>query len=430
MCGPKGEKAARGVVGFVGFVFLLTGISLQFFSAGNLYGVPLEKLCEAYSGSEELSDARSFSALIQSVLDQRKLCLDLAVTANFEDDENREARECCQRHSPGGGPDDWILKGICAKPWLTNLDLFRETSEARILSPQEKMDLYTSVLGDFIGVQSAGKYYQANPEFWCKNCPDDYRKNCPFDPPKQGDEGEPVNEELCECPGGSIATRDTAFWAMENDHRLGSDFVKCSDKAKVYAAWLKALFPEWQQEELDHAEGRFNSKCWQGKGSLGYILTVGPVLAVLAGFFCGLAFIPILANSPVREIGFNLAMLAMALTLVAFWPLSFTGAASMASRYNFCAGLEYPIVHNLTSPSLHYRNAPVYFNGNPCYDINSNGEYMYNPFVKELGVFNSGYVMGGVLVVIALLCLLGVVSKASDVIMEQSLAKGAANREE
>lgn len=38
------------------------------------------------------------------------------------------------------------------------------------------------IFGEFIGVTRADKYDTANPEFWCKNCPDDARKNCPFVP--------------------------------------------------------------------------------------------------------------------------------------------------------------------------------------------------------------------------------------------------------
>mmetsp|Transcript_18689 Transcript_18689/g.44502 ORF Transcript_18689/g.44502 Transcript_18689/m.44502 type:complete len:429 (-) Transcript_18689:105-1391(-) len=423
MCQENVMRKVRGCLSFIGFIFLIAGVSLQFISAGNLYGVPLPKLCEAYSGSDEVSDVQGFQVFIQAVLEQRDMCLDMAVSPNFDAEENRAAVECCRLHSPSSaGRDGWILKGVCAKPWLTNLNIFTETANERLMTPHEKMDLYTSILGDFIGVSSAGKYFEANPEFWCKNCPNDYRRNCPFEPPPNS------TDQLCACPGGRIAAPDDAFWAMEGDHQLTSDFVTCGEKAKVYRSWLEALFEDWSKDELDNAERQFNSKCWQGKGALGYILTCGPVLSVFAGFFCGLAHVPIFANSPIRDIGFNFAMLAISLTLVAFWPLSFTGAAGIISRYNFCAGLEYPVVHNLTAhPTSRYRNAPVFFNGNPCYDLNSAGEVRYNPFVMELGKFNSGYVSGGVLVILALSSLLAVISKGADVIVEEKLQE---NRED
>ena len=59
----------------------------------------------------------------------------------------------------------------------------------------------------------------------------------------------------------------------------------CSDKAQVYEAWVQALFPSWGKEELAQVRSRFESKCWQSKGSIGYILTAGPVLALFAGIF-------------------------------------------------------------------------------------------------------------------------------------------------
>jgi hypothetical protein len=49
-------------------------------------------------------------------------------------------------------------------------------------SPRASHTHRLQIFGEFIGVTKADKYDTANPEFWCKNCPDDARKNCPFVP--------------------------------------------------------------------------------------------------------------------------------------------------------------------------------------------------------------------------------------------------------
>lgn len=72
-----------------------------------------------------------------------QVCIRLS-GATDGDDANVDA--FCRLHSPSSaGRDGWILKGVCAKPWLTNLNIFTETANERLMTPHEKMDLYTSV---------------------------------------------------------------------------------------------------------------------------------------------------------------------------------------------------------------------------------------------------------------------------------------------
>eukprot|EP00293_Proteomonas_sulcata_P010614 CAMPEP_0184300948 /NCGR_PEP_ID=MMETSP1049-20130417/11251_1 /TAXON_ID=77928 /ORGANISM="Proteomonas sulcata, Strain CCMP704" /LENGTH=438 /DNA_ID=CAMNT_0026611803 /DNA_START=35 /DNA_END=1351 /DNA_ORIENTATION=+ len=416
----------RVCVAVTGFIFMAVGVSLQFGSADHLYGVPMEHLCQAYSGSKELSDVASFKALLETVADQRSKCLALAIdpaTGQRTDERWQQTAECCMDHSPERRRREWWITGICAKPWITDPDLIGVADpDTGPLSPSDAMDLYSSILGDFIGVSEPGAYLDANAEFWCKNCPNDYRQNCPFDmvDTDSGEDGVQTGE-LCDCPGGSLTPPGEAFWAMDSDHTISADYVKCGDKADVYEAWLQALFPEWSTEQHSKAKSRFLTRCWENKSFLGYILSVGPTLSTIAGLICLASLIPYCANSPCPTIGFNFAMLGIALTLVGFWPLSFAGASRMLSRYNFCYGLSDPLVLNMTSDSRQYHSAPVFFNGNPCYDVNSLGEHKWNPFVEEIGVFNSGYVTGGVLSIIGLVFLLSAVSKSSDIVLEQKV---------
>ena len=204
---------------------------------------------------------------------------------------------------------------------------------------------------------------------------------------------------------------------------MASDYILCPDKTQVYKAWIQALFPEFSPLQVSVAADNFSRRCYQGRASLSYILVIGPALTVIAGVACVVSLHSRFANSPLPVAAFEIAMLAIALELVSFWPLSFTGAAGLISRYTFCSGYSYPVVINATfSGSSGPRAAPVFYNGSPCYDLNSEGQTSQNPFVQQLGIFNAGYISGGVLVIIALFILLAVVSKHADVIFELKLA--------
>lgn len=383
-------------------IVLFCGVVLQVFSAGRLYSVPLSSYCQAYSGSPDFSTTVSFKELSNTALARRQACLALNGTS-------RDA--CCDKI---GG-----YSGLCTSPSVNLGASFRATNST---AARYKMEMMTQLLGDFFGVISASRYDEANAEFWCKNCPNDVRKNCPFVP----DSGAAITDsQLCSCPGGLISKPGQAFWATIGDAALASDFIVCSDKTTVYKAWIQALFPEFTTTLVEHAASRFLSKCYQGRAVVGYILIIGPVLAIISGVLSAVSLFPALANSPVPAVSFQMTMLAIALEFVAFWPLSFTGAASLISRYSFCAGLSAPVVLNASTPvkgSAAPRAAPTFYNGSPCYDLNSEGQQAENPFVQQLGVFNAGYLTGGVLVIISLVLLLGVISRHSDAVFERKLA--------
>mmetsp|Transcript_24110 Transcript_24110/g.20265 ORF Transcript_24110/g.20265 Transcript_24110/m.20265 type:complete len:421 (-) Transcript_24110:164-1426(-) len=405
----------RVLMALISSVLLLLGISMQVFSASNLYGVPLHTMCKSYSGSPEVSDTTSFTALITKVLEQREECLTKP--------SQQEILECCKSHSPS--EDSWYFSGICAKPWLSGFSLKNDTG----LNLGESLDLFTSVLSDFIGVAHSNEYANANAEFWCKNCPNDYRKNCPFDPPDD-DVAMPGMQSsgLCECPGGKLSTKDEHFWSSSADSSLSGRYILCSDQAKVYRSWIEALFPrsaqpEWTSAHYEAAEQRFYNTCFSRKGQLGFILTVGPVLGVFSCIFTIFSLFKYCATTGLPSMTYNFVLLAISMTLISFWPLSFTGAAGLIARYSFCWGLQDTVVVLNATYGAQGRAAPVLFTGQPCYDINSAGDHETNPFIEQLGVFNAGYVTGGVLMIIALILMLAIVSKHSDVVLESKLAR-------
>jgi len=283
------------------------------------------------------------------------------------------------------------------------------------------MKLMTEILGAFFNVPAANMYINANPEFWCRNCPNDYRRNCPF---LQQDSSNTGIADLCACPGGNLSQPGQPFWGTIGEDMLSSDYVLCSDKAQVYSAWIQALFPEFTPDQLSHARSTFLGRCRRDKNGLSYMLAVGPALAAVATALCVASLSRALANTPLPVIGFEVAILAAAMELIAFWPLSFTGAAALIARYAYCADYREPVVLNASARAGPggRRSAPVLYNGSPCYDLNSDGAEAQNPFVQRLAVLNAGYLAGGVLVLAGLLALLAVVSRHADALFELTIA--------
>ena len=146
---------ARLATAFVGTVLRFSGVGLQLFSAGNRYSVPLSMYCQAYSGTPDLATTASFQALISVAFSTRQACLAL----------NGSSRDACCATIGG-------YTGLCAQPSVTNLAI---ASTGTITSAHAKMNLTTSVLGSLFGVNASNGYGSANAEFWCKNCPNDYR---------------------------------------------------------------------------------------------------------------------------------------------------------------------------------------------------------------------------------------------------------------
>lgn len=422
----------------------------------------LKSLCTAYAGSPEASDKESFADLIDSVLEQRRKCLTLPCSDGRQMGSIfcRERAECCRSASPDR--DRWIVSGICAQPWR---DLYSKNDlamaevngylneawdaassmehsserdeiydamtrlEAQAISIQrdkipglnlaETFDLFTAVLGEFIGVRSANDYGSANAEFWCKNCPNDSRKNCPF-------RSFGGNSTSCECPGGILSRPGQPIWSVSSEAQLSSRYILCSDKAKVYRAWMEALSLssaefDFSTEQFELLEKRFQSTCFSRKGQLGYILAIGPVLGLFACLLTIFSLCQYCATTGLPGMTLNFILLAISMTLVSFWPLSFTGSAELVSRYAYCWG------HQESNVFLHTNSdtpaAPMTFTGQPCYDINSDGEHAENPFIRQLALGTGGYVTGAVLLVISLLLMIGVISKHSEAVLEAKLAR-------
>ena len=203
----------RLCVAFTGAVLLFSGVGMQIFSAGNLYGVPLSLLCQAYTGTPDFSTTASFQTLISTALANRAACLAL----------NGSSRDACCAQIGG-------YTGLCAQP--SNLGGIIPFSNGTYASAHYKMNLMTTILGEFFNVPSPNMYIDANPEFWCRNCPNDFRQKCPFVPVDSGKSAF-SSSSVCACPGGTVSQPGQAFWSTIGEDLLSTDFILCDDKAQV-----------------------------------------------------------------------------------------------------------------------------------------------------------------------------------------------------
>ena len=105
-------------------------------------------------------------------------------------------------------------------------------SNGTFASAHYKMGLITAILGEFFNVASPSAFSNANPEFWCQNCPNDYRPKCPFLVPDSG-MSTITSSTLCACPGGNVSQPGQAFWSTIGENALASDYALCTDKAQV-----------------------------------------------------------------------------------------------------------------------------------------------------------------------------------------------------
>jgi len=100
----------------------------------------------------------------------------------------------------------------------------------------------------------------------------------------------------------------------------------------------------------------------------------------------------------------------------------------LIASYSFCWDIKDSVVVLNASNYARSIAAPVLFTGQPCFDINSEGQKMNNPFVQQLMAYNAGYVSGGTLMIIALVIMLWLLSKHADVVLESKLARPEAGQ--
>jgi hypothetical protein len=156
----------------------------------------------------------------------------------------------------------------------------------------------------------------------------------------------------------------------------------------------------------------FRLNCLIDKGSDGYILNAGPLLALLGALLTTCSMFRGCAHAPMSAIGQNVLLIAIILLLVGFWVIGWTTNNDWVSMYSFCAEHSAPLVVQ-----------GRWYDQTPCIDRDSLGANRFNPYVGWLLLVNSTYIGGGVLTFIAALLYLGLSSGFSETMMTERMGK-------
>eukprot|EP00285_Hemiselmis_virescens_P007082 CAMPEP_0173392776 /NCGR_PEP_ID=MMETSP1356-20130122/21150_1 /TAXON_ID=77927 ORGANISM="Hemiselmis virescens, Strain PCC157" /NCGR_SAMPLE_ID=MMETSP1356 /ASSEMBLY_ACC=CAM_ASM_000847 /LENGTH=426 /DNA_ID=CAMNT_0014350679 /DNA_START=231 /DNA_END=1511 /DNA_ORIENTATION=+ len=193
--------------------------------------------------------------------------------------------------------------------------------------------------------------------------------------------------------------------------------VNCDEKTHVFEDFLEAVFGqtsythEWADHDIKAASREFYLTCLVDKGSNSYILTIGPILSIFGGVMTIMTLFRRFHGPPWPELGINLLILSLIMILFGFWSISI-GTVSEISQYAICGDTPAPVSF-----------AGMRYDGRPCVDRNTKGAESWNPFVYELSLVYSTYVVGGVMTFLSVVMFLGLVTGFTETMMGDRFGK-------
>lgn len=348
------SRRIRLITGLLGLALLFSGIVMQWWAGNNISDVPLGIVCQAYSGD---------SALMT--------------------------------------PEDWMK---------AKLDYYSKNKVTA--RPLTLSTMAANYMGFDVGLDGRlDQFLYADPSMWCK-----YLPSCP--------PGATCKANMVIDPGTSGTWKGRLIspdpnWNMATG--IGHDMtqrIRCADKTGVYGSMLSAIYTDlngvwqldpdtnglWSSNTVATAANRFMVQCATAKGAEGYILGTGPVLSVLACLVSGLTLCNYFGGPSTTALAKGLGLLAMALTLVDFWVISYQASTQYLGSYMFCGGNIAPIVVD-----------GYYFDGTPCLDLTSQGQQALNPYLYVTGTMTTVYTAGGVCNIIAIVLFIVSISKTIEV---------------
>jgi len=349
-------------------LFLFIGITCQFYAGLNVNDVSLGNLCNTYSGSSEVMDEAAFDELF-----------------------------------------DWVQTVSCSR----NEYCCSTERDERCVNYERAASFYLSpTLG--AGSDRVDLLRYAGPFFWCKHVPQEVameEETCR----NKMDSSPGTDPQPCKVwPGQAPSPEANGNWYLAPSSVAGTIFhINCNDKLQVYTDFLRAVYgKQWSDREVDAAASEFYSACVVDKGSSGFILVIGPIMALLGGVFATLTMLERFNRPPWPDVGVNLLLIGAILLLVGFWSISISTTQEVFSAYAYCGDAEAPLVHK-----------GRWYDQTPCIDRDSLGEGSWNPFVWQLLQFDSTYIAGGVFSVLATILFLGLVSGFTEKMVGERFGK-------
>ena len=189
--------------------------------------------------------------------------------------------------------------------------------------------------------------------------------------------------------------------------------VNCYDKTKVYTAFLESIYAGvWSAKEIKFAADQFRHSCVVEKSSDGYMLVIGPLIALMGGILTTMTMFKMFAKPPWPDLGINLLVLSIILLFVGFWNISMATSDEVLSKYTYCGKNAPPLVYQ-----------GKWFDNTPCIDQTTDGLSEWHPFVSMILFFDSVYVAGGVLSMLASLIYLGLASSFTETMMNDRMGR-------
>jgi len=339
-------------------LLLFVGITCQFWAGLNLNDVPLTSLCNAYSGSPEVMDLDSFNALA--------------------DWYNGDIQQCEGRR-----------------------DCYSFTGASRYFMSSSGLD-----------PTRADLMHYADAQFFCKRAPNGVTKNetCYSKALKR--------EELYPCklwPQQETSPTDSGNWhlAYVPGTRGPIFHVNCYDKTQVYADFLQSIYAGvWSTSDIKAAADQFRQACVVDKGSDGYMLIIGPLIAFMGGVITTCTMFKAFAAPPWPDLGMNMLIISIILLLMGFWSIALATSDEIMDRYTYCGLNRAPLVFQ-----------GRWYDNTPCIDLTTDGNPEWHPFVSMILFFDSVYVIGGTMSMIASLMYLGLSSGFTETMMNDRMGK-------
>jgi len=325
--------------------------------------VPLSKLCDTYSGSGELMTTSDFNELMD---------------------------------------------------WYENEIMGCKAGHRKCITFQGTSRYFMRSSG--VGASRGDLMHYADAQFYCKHAPNGIRKH---------EEGETCYSRLrggvedaypCRLwPGQRTSPTDSGNWYLAGvpGTRGPMYHVNCYDKVKVYRSFLDALYAgTWSEKDRKIAADQFLQSCVVDKGSDGYMLIIGPLVALLGGIITTMTMFKAFAAPPWPDLGTNMLVISIVLLLVGFWSISLATSEEVMTKYTYCGYNQPPLVYK-----------GRWYDRTPCLDLTTDEQREWNPFVSMVLFFDSVYVAGGVLSFLASLMYLGLSSGFTETMMNDRMGK-------
>lgn len=345
---------------------LFIGIVCQFWTSGQLNEVSLVNLCMTFSGSKEVMGVQDFNALL-----------------------------------------DWYDGEVLKCPKKRGCVKFEEVS--RYFMRSSGLDPNRADLMQY-----------ADASFFCKHAPNGIAARS-FINPRETCLDKLLKNPLIDSypcklwPEQETSPTDAGNWYLANvEGTRGPMFhISCYDKVAVYKNFLEAMFGgSWKVDDIRTAADRYLQSCVIDKGGDGYMLTVGPVCALIGGIITTATMFKGFARPPWPDLGMNLLLISIILLFVGFWSIAMVTSDEVLSKYTYCG---------MNLPPLTYSGK--WYDGTPCIDQTTDGAHESHPFVDRILFFDAVYVAGGVLSFIASLLFMGLSSGFTETMMNDRMGK-------